>query len=1150
MIGEGAVQGSDASLLLADLFSRAQIQLTVPRYRPSSQGWTSTSSAARDIAFYDEVLPAAIKLQLPKAPSILPPPQAGHAAYALPLALDEDDDAILEERTEQARSTRLVLLAFLDNLTVEIRGSYTSPRPPLPPGSAAVPPTIAATPTSAAGGVSVPLSHRPVPSVSELRDLPYQKPEVGSGGSSSNDVSFCSVTWHGNQIAPINSHDVVKHGAKSASSHAPVDQSQSAGATSNLLYWDQASERWTVDWQPDVSITYSHHSHPHPSLLLTALLSLRLSPTSALLSALSANLAGGSPFGVLTMTQQPLSSWAEHDLLASLSSGPVYPDESPSQRAARAASALAKLPLSRLPSKVLGTNLVTPERSARNLGKKVALRQSIAMPSAQTASPSHSGNQSAQEDADLTELGDAARLAGTSSTFGRSENGRSDSFRSSAVSEDDSHIFGRSRDLSENGLLSPAAGDRSRSSSTASSDHKGDSVVTLQRSILTALDVRSAIVVRMRTSALDTSSGPLHASRKALVLCVEVENPSESGHLFDISNVQIVISTPEARAGAATAISAQVKATLAEPEGERDSGTAFTLAQGEQRNLVFFVRFEMDPGHGLADIAAWCTAADAATSVRNVAIVVSGRPILLRSDTAVASSEDVEAHDSSNRVLSANFSSTWNCTLDMKALQEDLRRRMFSQHGPLTMAASTAASGLSIPQSNAVAGNAKYAPSSLAAAAARDHEREQENMVRLEAHRVSNPAAMARSSSGLSATSTSLAGRFLSTQSRYAMSASSSEPSGLTMVSANSEPQATPAPRPHGAVHPDHGATRSPSAVGFLAQAKLRAASARLSSLSLEADTQLGPGNVLDNHLGESRDMTPQRLVSSPLVSPRDRVRRSASIMSSMSGATMRGASSHLPTQPIAVSEESTAMMVPLRRAPPFGAHASEYSAPGYFVTTRIRLPQLGSGNTEPEGSNKDMADLAPLAASQIDLQRFNIEISVVNYSGVARSFMVGWAGSSPESSTARHNGVAAAHAQPSQHPDSRAPVNPASVLDATHAMRQYLESSTPATRSCSRFLPLESSVKLGPVESGQSASCMIPMQSLVPLASETDASATGESADDSGKYRQQITGGTLPLGDLILQEVLPSLADSMTTRLGQARVLAGAAGSIYVGAS
>lgn len=121
--------------LLTDLFSRAHIELTVPRYRGDAPS-TSASGPSRDVAFYDEVLYPRLQLHLPSLPSFLPPPQRGYATYPLPVSLDEADDADLEERSEQARSTRMVLLALLVNIAIELRGSYVAPRAPLPPGSA------------------------------------------------------------------------------------------------------------------------------------------------------------------------------------------------------------------------------------------------------------------------------------------------------------------------------------------------------------------------------------------------------------------------------------------------------------------------------------------------------------------------------------------------------------------------------------------------------------------------------------------------------------------------------------------------------------------------------------------------------------------------------------------------------------------------------------------------------------------------------------------------------------------------------------------------------------------------------------------------------------------------------------------------------
>ncbi|PWN25878.1 hypothetical protein BDZ90DRAFT_262076 [Jaminaea rosea] len=860
----------NASSLLHDLFSRSELHLHVPHYRGDSPTSSSSSSSSRDIAFYDEHLEARLRLRLPSSPTHLPPPTRGHATYSIPLTLDDDesDDVDWEERTEQARSTRLVLLAVLCNLAIEARGSYVSPRPPLGNRDLVIPPTTArASAGNASTSVVVEDHARPRPAMSEHeREGQYQNIEAGLG----DEVAFYSIAWQGNKV-PTRPAARQQHQQSSSQTATPASQPEGMGCT---VTYHPPTASWHIEWPLLLPITYARHRHPTPSLLLTASLSLRLSPTSPLLSALTADLSGQSQYlAMLPAELRPAltsgngeededeeegASWADHDLLSPLSSGPVYPDESPSQRAARAASALAKLPLSRLPSKVLGSRLVTPGRSARDVGAKMRRgRGLVGMGDGDTEG----------EEGDLTDLSEGSETSATTATTSSSttsSSARLSLTRASSASSDisDPALYGRSSDATQG---KPAT---SRDKDDDADDiDRGSSVVTLTRSVRRGLDVRSAVGVRMRTTMVDDVELPVlkheqvgegmavgraaSSRSRCLVLSVEVDNPSDSGMVFQVDNCEVEVVQPTSNGQEATASSPQ--GWQAEARLVRGGETAFDLEQGEQRNLVYFVRF-VPTSTRTSNRGASEALASGGSTMRSISIVVHGKPVLLPSRNG--------EEDQADRLLTPAFSSVWSCTLDFRSLLEDAARREALQlneaQSSSTRSANTA---VSTTMPGAMSGSFRHSASALRQARARDEE-----------ERVAAAAAAAAASTpattpttarpGMDRTPSGLANgplaRFTSAGSARNVSTTTSASRGSSLQVATSpsttaalpfpsspSPGPLPSPSPLRQVSTSSSSsstsTISPAGLGLLAQAKMRAASAAERSASF-SDQQTSPG--------------------------------------------------------------------------------------------------------------------------------------------------------------------------------------------------------------------------------------------------------------------------------------------------------------------
>lgn len=265
----------------------------------------------------------------------------------------------------------------------------------------------------------------------------------------------------------------------------------------------------------------------------------------------------------------------------------------------------------------------------------------------------------------------------------------------------------------------------------------GSNVKVLKRSCRRTLDVRSAIAVRMRTllappltkfqkrslrSALsrDQNSQDLNqiqdtqmeehseedrsdeefdeeteleliATRdssleRALVLCVELENPSDSGVDFQVQGCSVRIEALENQKTSSEKSGSQprLKATLLEDENSR---FPMILKQGQQVNALYYVELNLGDDGIESFEKNLMGSEDGKGGQRHATIVVDGRPLLLEEagdteargyDVEASGKKDLDPQETSSKSVSSegsDFSSTWNCQIDTTVLQNALNRR-------------------------------------------------------------------------------------------------------------------------------------------------------------------------------------------------------------------------------------------------------------------------------------------------------------------------------------------------------------------------------------------------------------------------------------------------------------------------------------------
>ncbi|KAK0539247.1 hypothetical protein OC835_001194 [Tilletia horrida] len=425
----------------------------------------------------------------------------------------------------------------------------------------------------------------------------------------------------------------------------------------------------------------------------------------------------------------------DQDLLSALSEGPVYPGESPSDRAQRTKSSLARLPLSQLSAQVIGTKLLTPETAAQEI-KGRSNRSSVLPPLPDAAT----------EDSNDSFDGDLSAAAGM---------GRRPPLLGSGSSAAAGSLKGADLSVDATAAGSSAAFSRERR--------------VLKRSCLRVLDVSSAVSVRLRTvlspakpwastlkaqnpkpandaeddedalepceDAHDAISLRHDDSRLesypideggALLLCVELDHPLLPVNLrrgpandrpfgelsFEITNVKIDVLEPspqfaldaDANGSVVHAVKPAVNetlcATLFDPEQALSSVDAaatenkgffpFVLTEGQQRNLVYCVDF-IDPvpapdAIGSGSRPPSMTLHPDLGQIRQVNIVVEARPLLSKvglkpydvsGGQEKPKPEDAQEDGEVERLPS--FSSAWNCSVDIATARTNLRRRNEAQ---------------------------------------------------------------------------------------------------------------------------------------------------------------------------------------------------------------------------------------------------------------------------------------------------------------------------------------------------------------------------------------------------------------------------------------------------------------------------------------
>jgi hypothetical protein len=553
----GSREEQDLTSLLRIIFEESLLQISLT-------GETD-KDRARKIAFYDEVIGACIRFSIPASHRTIPrPDSSSRNAFALPLEIgDEEEDDNDEQREERAP---VVLALLIASLRVSLEAAYVPPRLARDASDSLQRDEVEA------GDIQL------IPSV-EADDLAYQNVSLQTGTPTSEATRMVYKDWSGNAAPP-------KPELKRPCSMKGRDAfSATAEGTSSANVWFgkvAEVESWIVEWRCDIPIVFLRSRHPTPALILNATLTLLLQ--SSKLSLLAPSL-------VPPATTSASEAVFLHDLLNPLSEGPAYPDESPAERAARADASLAKLPLGKLPSSILGSKLVTPARGANDLAKMLNVSHHRV---------------------------DGGDVGSSDSKDTRSGN-------------------------VDKGL--------------------GEEATIVKRSVRKALDVRSAVQVRMRTTniaGIGQGFGQKETQQDSeqdsivptLVLCVEIENPSNSGIEFALDDIGVQVALPSESYGALhPAKRIQVSAT---PIGFVPD--SLTVTQGSQYNLLFRVDFALP--NDLVAAEALDPSALLTETQRTITIELFGHPIFLTASSSRKDAKDAEA------ASAKSFTSTWSCTLD------------------------------------------------------------------------------------------------------------------------------------------------------------------------------------------------------------------------------------------------------------------------------------------------------------------------------------------------------------------------------------------------------------------------------------------------------------------------------------------------------
>ncbi|KAN0061660.1 hypothetical protein ACQY0O_005651 [Thecaphora frezii] len=674
-LGDRTVTANGHAARLTDLFSRAGLAVHVPSAQPSAadrdqggQRITRDYGSSRQTAYYDESLQATVTLSLPASPLLAPPPNA--LPLPLPIAPPmphASAHAVDPHAGNDADAVPPLLSTLLFCLHVSLKAEYlphAQPHTPLQPWQ------------------HDPLE--PLPTVRRAH-ASYQLPTLSSAAEAGNGAATLPTIQHSHQPhqpghqspqQPVGCFAAVWAGNKGP--EPPTDRRSSSPSSSSSSPQPPAAEaeprgaisyhgdHWSVEWHCDVPVTFVTTPFV-PLLALTASLTLRLAPP--LLDSLLSH-----PTDV-----DGLASAFSHSLLAPLHEGPVYPDESTSERMVRVRNSSALgldgpkglgSHLAQLGKEVLGGNhaLVTPRSGLEGLRdierrKKKLLATAMATAAATGLAPPDS------RAAMPGMVDDDGDLGGTS----RSKSGSDDD-------GDDAELPGSVRSEAPN-------------------------LQILKRSSRLVMDVKSGLGVRMRTLFTPyspfslRSSGPSRVrsdndggdgarddddddeededrddgerlDQASLVLCVELENTPQSGLEFQVDRIEVRVEQAHPLSGEPRAVVRLLDGAMAiRPEDSAGSYPfPIRLEQGQQRNMLYYLSIEHDAlshgaGTGTAGVGELADAR-ARSGKRNVAIVVSGRPILLSSTEGAAETAATEP-----------FDSKWNCILDLSPLFNNARRR-------------------------------------------------------------------------------------------------------------------------------------------------------------------------------------------------------------------------------------------------------------------------------------------------------------------------------------------------------------------------------------------------------------------------------------------------------------------------------------------
>ncbi|UZJ56825.1 hypothetical protein CBS101457_006145 [Exobasidium rhododendri] len=538
----------------------------------------------------DETLTIAIRLIIPASEKTLPYPSAtSKSSFSLPLDSTSEDR---DDEDSNAAPPRLLSL-LISSLQVSLDCSYTAPRLGILAGTA-----THQTDASTSNNYLIPTTLE--------RDAAYQSVPLQGNSSNGEVTQMFTNSWNGNATP---SEPVEKKGGKVDARKRKVSHNERTVKNGGEIWYkeDKGEAKWITEWRCKLPIMFMRTRHPTPALVLTASMTLRLQ---------SSQLTRLDP----TLAPSPSTSASEslylHDLLNPLSEGPSYPDESAAERAARTNASLAKLPLGKLPSSILGSKLVTPARNAKEVGQ-IILSKTRKM---------------ATENGDMGDKRDTGRF---------------------------NISMGERRNLTNQGLMAFQV-DLDGEINTLSDDQVrglGEETVVLQRSARKVLDVQSAILVRMRTITVpgfqaDDDEGRGDTLLPTLLLCVEVENPMNSGMRFAMDEVDVAISTPASLAlssgsngGQSIDISMHRIGNHAEP---------LLLEQGDQHNLLYQMAFDCPVSGSDKDDKVLNALHETS---RNVNIQLLGRPVLMRGKKGA-----IESFTPTEK-----FTSTWTCTLDLAA---------------------------------------------------------------------------------------------------------------------------------------------------------------------------------------------------------------------------------------------------------------------------------------------------------------------------------------------------------------------------------------------------------------------------------------------------------------------------------------------------